>query len=188
MKKLRFGVGVYDGKNMSATKAYFFWQNMLKRCYCEKRLDDFPTYRQCSVCDEWKTFSEFRKWFDKNYIDGYELDKDIIKKGNKIYSPQFCSFLPQRLNALIINSKKARGDLPVGVSYHAGHKKYQATLHKDGKTVYIGYFNNIEDAFLAYKKAKETYIKKLAAEYYDRGEITHRVYDALMRYEVEITD
>ena len=57
-----------------------------------------------------------------------------------------------------------------------------------GKKVRVGLFPTIESAFNAYKESKESYIKKIAQEYYDRGEITERVYDALMRYEVEITD
>lgn len=81
-----------------------------------------------------------------------------------------------------------RGTLPVGVAFHQKHNKYQATIHKDGKTTHIGYFNSPEEAFIAYKKEKESYIKQLAKEYYESGAITRRVFDALMRYEVEITD
>ncbi len=185
---LRFGVGINDGENNSDSTAYLFWQNILIRCYCKPRLEKFSTYKECSVCEEWKNFSSFKRWFDENYIAGYELDKDIIVKGNKTYGPDKCCFVPSRINTLLINSRKSRGILPVGVSFHKGHKKFQATIHKDGKTKHIGYFNSPEEAFRAYKFEKESYIKKLAQEYHDAGLITNRVYDALTKHEIEITD
>lgn len=161
---------------------------MLKRCYCKPRLKKFPTYNGCSVCDEWKTFSSFKAWFDKNHIDGYDIDKDILVKGNKIYGPDTCCFVPKRINYLFINNRKARGKFPIGVSYHSGHKKFQAAINHEFKTVHIGYYKTPEEAFLAYKRTKESYIQQLAKEYYESGAITKRVYDALMRYKIEISD
>jgi hypothetical protein len=90
------------------------------------------------------------------------------------------------INSLLISCKATRGDLPIGVVKN--HNGFTAQLKENKKQKYIGYFDTIEEAFNAYKKAKEAYIKEVAQEYYDKGEITERVYDALMRYEVEITD
>lgn len=50
----------------------------------------------------------------------------------------------------------------------------------------IGYFDNFNDAFLAYKKAKEAYLKEQAEKW--KGKIDERAYNALMNYTVEITD
>lgn len=54
--------------------------------------------------------------------------------------------------------------------------------------MYLGSFKNANDAFLEYKKAKEGYIKELATIYYNDGNITKDVYNALLKYEVEIDD
>jgi len=55
------------------------------------------------------------------------------------------------------------------------------------KTIYIGRFSNPKEAFYdGYKPFKENYIKQVADEYKDK--IPEKLYDALYRYEVEITD
>ena len=38
------------------------------------------------------------------------------------------------------------------------------------------------------KKQKKQYIKEMASEYYSRGEITEKVYNALMCYKVQMYD
>ena len=114
-----------------------------------------------------------------------ELDKDTLVKGNKIYSPETCIFVPQRINYLFLNSGGSRGLLPLGV-YTVG-KKYASRTSKNGKrSVYLGSFDTPEEAFLAYKTAKEAYIKEVADEYKDK--IPKKLYDALYAYTVEITD
>ena len=73
--------------NGKHTKPYKTWVGMIERCYCTKRLLRFPTYSDCTVCDEWHNFQNFAIWFDDNYIEGYHLDKDVKIKGNRVYSP-----------------------------------------------------------------------------------------------------
>jgi hypothetical protein len=72
------------------------------------------------------------------------------------------------------------------VSIHGA--KYQSYLHRKDKLAHLGTFDTPYDAFNAYKIAKEQYIKELAEKYIQEGKITEKVYNALMRYEVEITD
>ena len=190
-RKLVCGVGVFDAdysklKDERTKKAYRDWNNMLQRCYGKSNFPSKPAYKECVVCEEWHSFLKFREWFDENYVEGYFLDKDVLVKGNKIYSPNTCSYIPSFINTLLLNCRSARGKYPIGVQKH----KYGfcAKLYKQGEPHYIGFYKNEEDAFLAYKKAKELYIQEVAQKYYDNGEITKRVYDALMKYEVEITD
>ena len=104
-----------------------------------------------------------------------------------MYSPDTCCFVPNEINALFIKHDSKRGKYPIGVSLH--NKKFCARINifKKG-SVWLGTFDTPELAFLAYKRAKEAYIKDTAQMYYDKGKITKRVYDALMKYEVEITD
>lgn len=78
--------------------------------------------------------------------------------------------------------------MPVGVSVSENGLKYKAAYDRNGKSTLIGQFDTPEHAFLAYKKAKEEYIKEVAQEYYNSGKIDKKVYEALLRYQIEITD
>lgn len=183
------GEGRYDASiNRKGTKYYNIWTGMLKRCYNPKVIKRNPTYKGCRVHDSWHNFQVFAEWADKNYyqIEGevMSLDKDILIKGNKIYSPDTCIFVPQRINNLFTKNDKCRGDLPVGL-YH-DKKKYRAQCNVNGKQKYLGCFDTPKEAFQVYKKFKENYIKEIAEEYKD--EIPSKLYKALMRYEVEIND
>ena len=87
---------------------------------------------------------------------------------------------------VFVKKNKNRGNCPIGVHYNKGIKKYIAQLEKDGKCIKIGNFDSKNTAFQAYKMAKEKYIKEVADEYKDK--IPKRLYDAMYKYEVEITD
>ena len=107
--KLVYGVGFndYNGNikyNHVHIPSYHTWVEMLKRCFCDNFKNRNKTYTECNCCDEWKSFSAFKMWFDNpanGYKDGYCLDKDILIKGNKIYSPSTCCFVPNEINVLL---------------------------------------------------------------------------------------
>lgn len=105
--------------NFSKNISYTHWYAMIRRVYSEKQLQLKPTYKRVEVCEEWLNYTNFKKWFEENYyiIEGQqmELDKDIIEKGNKIYCPEKCIFLPHSINSLFTKSNKSRGKLPIGV-------------------------------------------------------------------------
>ena len=84
-------------KEYGVFKSYTCWYHMIERCY-DKTLPSYINYggRGVMVCDEWKLYSNFKKWYDDNCIDGYEIDKDI--KGGMIYSPQTCIFISKEHN------------------------------------------------------------------------------------------
>ena len=113
-----------------------------------------------------------------------QLDKDILNKGNKIYSPNSCIFVPTRINQLFAKADALRGDFPIGVS-RSGNK-FRTRLHILNGEKYLGTFNTPEEAFYAYKTFKEQYIKEVAEEYKDK--IPQKLYEAMYKYEVEITD
>lgn len=179
------GVGINDvfGEERNIM-IYNRWKAMIKRCYSPDFHKKEPTYKDCSVCDEWLTFSNYQKWFLENYKEGCHLDKDLLIKGNKVYSPDTCCFIPQRINNLMMTAKLIRGEYPIGVTKWNG--KYLSQIGHSRKK--IGTFDTPEEAFQAYKNEKERLLKELAQEYFDRREITKKVYDALMRYEVEPDD
>lgn len=188
-KKIIFGVGINDSDevihiNGECFPSYKHWYLMMRRCFDIKTLERNPTYKYCSVCDEWKYYSNFKKWFDEHYVDGWCLDKDILIKGNKIYSPETCCFVPNEINLLFTKRQNCRGILPIGVS--SSGLKYKAYMNIYNKKKYLGTYNSKEEAFSVYKANKESYIKEMAIFF--RNKISPKVYNALMNYKVEITD
>ena len=189
-KRVLYGIAINDVDESVGKSGgwYYPWSDMLERCYDKEFHKKNPSYVGCLVCDEWLMASGFKKWYDEHYIEGYSMDKDILNKGNKLYSPDTCVFVPHRINTLILNGKMRRGNLPIGVSRSSDKKRYVAGFHLDGKRKHIGTYDTPEEAFFAYKSAREAYIKEVAVDYFNRGLISDVVRDALFRYEVEITD
>lgn len=197
-----YGVG-YIGEekykiseNSKQSKCYKVWSKMLQRCYDEKLHEKRPTYKGCKVCEEWLCFQNFAEWYYNNYYEIESermcLDKDILNKGNKLYSPENCIFVPNNINMLFTKRDNKRGEYPIGVHYHKRNKKFQASFNiydfkeNKNKSVFLGYYENIEKAFEVYKEFKEKHIRKVADYYKDQ--IPSKLYDALYTYEVEITD
>ena len=185
--KLILGVAHNDCDGDSHTKAYIHWRNMLARCFDEKYKKGSPTYTNCSCCEEWLLFSNFKRWYESFNCPDYHLDKDILVKNNKVYSPETCCLVPPEINTLFTKRQNDRGKQPIGVCYIKRSGKYSATIHKM-RNVHLGFFDTPEEAFQAYKSAKEQYVKEIATQYFQEGKITQRVYQALMEYQVEITD
>lgn len=181
------GIGEYTKK----TKQYSYWQNMMTRCYNKNTHNVRPNYDACEICEEWHNFQNFAKWFDENYYDVGDgdkmcLDKDILIKGNKIYSPDTCVFVPNRINVLFIRSDKVRGGYPIGVYYAEDRNKFRSICNIGKEKRNLGTFDTPEEAFYKYKEFKEQYIKEVADEYKDR--IPHKLYEAMYKYEVDIND
>ncbi len=145
--------------------AYRAWTSMLSRCYSKKRLDRFDSYIGCYVCDSWLLFSNFKEWFDKNYVDGWQLDKDLIVNGNREYSPENCAYVPQQLNVLINSAKKIRGKYPLGVTYHKSSGRFRALVSIGSQQIHIGSFSNEIDAKNAYDRVKAKWVFSLTDEY-----------------------
>ena len=193
--KLVYGHGTNDldgpvKVNGKTLKFYHAWTDMLRRCYSGEYQDRFPTYIVCSVCDEWLLLSNFKEWFDVNYHEGMELDKDILIQGNKIYCPEACRFVPQYINSLLTDAGAARGAYPLGVTavklkaengqittaYRAqcsdgkgGHP------HKD--------FSTIPEAVAWYSTKKKEVVKEIVLESFWRNEIMSDVATALLERE-----
>lgn len=186
-----WGINDYGGLvkiNGKMIPGYNTWYHLIQRCHNPRDLKRNPTYKDCVICEEWRYFSVFKTWFDEHCVVGYELDKDIIKKGDKVYSTEFCCFVPHAINCLFIKSNAARGKYPIGVFWRERDKCFNASCCVYGKNIYLGSFKTPELAFNAYKKAKEAYIKKVACQYFLDDKITLRVFHALMDYVVLITD
>lgn len=187
-----FGVGILGEEFTSqdrGSKEHTLWRNMLKRCYCEKSIIASPNYYGCNVSDKFKHYTLFKEWCNKQIgfdQDGWQLDKDILVRGNRNYSENNCCFVPREINSLLLKSDKKRGETLIGVHFHKQHNKFQAQFSVKDTKQHLGWFTTEIEAFYAYKQAKEAYIKEVANKWKDQ--IDHRVYEALMNYQVEITD
>jgi len=171
--------------------AYQTWVDMLKRAYTEKK--GRCNYFGVIVCEEWHNFQSFAKWcYSQDFFNikdkngkRYEIDKDILVKGSKIYSPETCCFVPSEINCLFIRNKRFRGKYPIGVTKIGEY--FTARLSKGfGNRVFLGSFKTETEAFLAYKQAKELYLKELAEKY--RNKVCYKTYLTLINYEVDIDD
>ena len=188
-----FGVGFNDVDFSIKIGGKMVWQhqlwvNMIRRCFCEKYKLTRPTYYGVTCCDEWLSFGNFFEWVNKEvgYSGkpvGMELDKDLMVIGNKTYSPTNCSFVPRAINALLNTHGNTRGQWPLGVSFYKKSGEYRAQLNYGGVVRHLGYHNTPEDAFSAYRLAKEAQVKVVATQH--RGSIKPAVYEALMNWKVE---
>ena len=195
-----YGIGYLgEGKykvleNGKHTRIYQTWIDMLKRCYDEKYHEKHPTYKDCKVCEEWHDFQNFAEWYYNNYyeIEGerMHLDKDILIKRNKVYSPETCVFVPQAINSLFIKRQNNRGESVIGTTPYQGKYMAQCSIinPKTGKSKreYLGIYDTQEKAFEVYKYYKEKNIK-IVADYF-KGQIPQKLYNALYNYEVENDD
>lgn len=166
------------------TQHYQYWTNMLTRCYDPNYLIKYPTYKHCKVCDEWLDYQEFALWIDPYLTEnkkGWHLDKDLLFKGNKIYSPETCVLVPEEIN-LILGNKGFSSELPVGVTRSKVHSKFMATLNENGKPRYLGIFNTPEEASSCYIINKELQVRAVAEQWKDS--IDFRLYTVLSNFKI----
>ena len=190
-----FGVGVVGTKypsevNRVKTKEYALWHSMLTRCYYDDYKKKYPTYIGCEVSDKFKSYEYFYEWCSKQVgfgVKDWHLDKDLLMKGNKVYSENTSVFIPSEINSLLIKRTASRGNHLIGVSWSKRDKAFISRVHKNkGVSEWLGYFNTEIVAFNAYKVAKESFIKEQAEKW--KSQIDIRAYEALMKYEVNIDD
>lgn len=196
-----YGVGIVGKKyptiiNGKDIKEYKSWHSMLQRCFDEKLKNKHPTYKDVSCCEEWLNYENFYEWLheQENFVkwlnneDRWSLDKDILIKGNKIYSPNTCCLVPIGVNNLFIKNNVNRGSLPIGVVKHGRGYRVMCCNPFTSELENLGVYLTIEEAFQVYKEHKENLIKQIAEIEYNKCNITKKCYDAMMNYKVEITD
>lgn len=170
-------------------KSFSQWNDMLRRATNENFKNRSLTYKDCSISENFKDFNCFHAWclqqvgYNEN---GYELDKDVLIKGNKEYSEKSCCFIPKEINMQFVKSNAIRGDYPIGVTKVKSTGKYTTQIKRKRLGTYCSSSSSVEEAFFKYKKVKEDYIKYLADVYKDK--LDEKVYKALYAYEVGITD
>lgn len=184
MKKgLVFGVGINDAdytttkfveyprvngkrvrKRIWICPYYSAWRSMLKRVYCNNYKESFPSYETVDVCKEWHRFSVFRSWMETQDWEGKELDKDLLSKGGKVYSPTTCCFISKQINMFMTESSATRGQWPIGVCFVEATGKFRTQCRNPflGKQETVGNFSTPEEAFLAWKVRKLALARMLA--------------------------
>lgn len=187
-----YGVGVVGYEDVSVDgvllKSYEVWKSMLMRCYC-KKASGLSRYEDVTVSDTFKYYKNFKDWC-QNQIgydqEGWHLDKDLLVKGNRVYSENACCFvLPEINSALCDQTNKNKNGLPTGVSKVG--KKFQVRCRVNGKhSKHIGIYTTVDEATKAYKYVKESHIKSLADKW--RNMINPRAYEALINWEISIDD
>ena len=196
LAKTTYGVGYigygHNHKCADSKKLFKVWSGVMQRCFDPLWKDRHKCYEQTKCSEYFLCASNFIEWSKSqvgyNSTDDFgkpfALDKDILVKGSNTYSSETCAFVPREVNNLILTNRKNRGGLPIGVSTKAG--KFRARVSINKQETALGVFNTVDEAFYAYKQAKEAYIKEVANKWKDQ--IDNRVYEALMNYQVEITD
>lgn len=107
------------------------WRAMFKRCYAGDEY--YHTYGDTVVHRDWENFQNFAEWYNSNYKQGWDLDKDLkSNEGIKIYSQDTCCFLPPKLNKQLSNSY---GSVPTKEG-----SKYRSRISFNGKTYELGRF------------------------------------------------
>lgn len=193
MTPVMYGVG-YHGilYENSYCESYQRWHYIMNRCYSKAIHELQPEYEECIVCEEWLNYSNFKLWYDEHSIvwkilgEDFEIDKDILIKGNKVYSAETVSLVPKLINSLFTNGRKNRGDYPLGVYFDEERQKFRACMSFMGDRLKLGTFDTEEEAFARYKEYKEDLINDIAEQY--KGEIPDKVYQAMINWVVEITD
>ena len=194
-----YGIGVVGTKypsrvNGVQTKECALWYSMLERCYSDGFKNKRPTYEGCGVSDKFKSYEYFYEWCNEqigfdNDSNGnpFHLDKDLLVKGNKLYSESTCVFIPREINQLLIKCTASRGEHLIGVYWSKTANAFVARVSRNkGCSEHLGLFNTELEAFNAYKIAKEAFVKEQANKW--KSQIDPRAYNALMNYQVEITD
>lgn len=182
-----FGIGFIGqgdascGENGRISKCYNVWSAMLSRCYNTKR-DGLQSYYGCRVSDPWHNYQNFSSWFKGNYVEGWELDKDLLVRNNKVYSPEACCFLPKELNNIFRKKRQTSKQikLPRGVQ-KLPSGKYEAASSFNGERKYLGSYSLVEDAWSVVKAFVEDKVLILSDKY--KSQLNPTVYSALIGYE-----
>ena len=195
-----FNVGMIGNKypaftNGKATKEHLIWRHMLERCFDDKFKNKHLAYQNVSCCNEWLIFENFYEWLhsQENFEkwlnnDKWAIDKDILVKGNKIYSPETCCLVPQNVNKLFTKRDALRNDLSIGVRKNGNGFLAQWCNPFTNKKEYSKTYSTIDEAFEQYKCSKESLIKQVAQDELSKGNITLQCHNSMMNYVVEITD
>lgn len=150
---------IFTTHGKSNTRLFKVWCNMRARCY-NKNNTNYKNWgaRGITVCNEWK--NDFMKFYDWAMANGYDetaprgkctIDR-IDVNGN--YEPSNCRWTNMKTQS---RNRRNRNVFNCnGVSFDKRSKKYMASIQ-----IWLGSFDNLEDAIKARKEAEKIYLKEL---------------------------
>lgn len=180
-----YGVGINDYEYPVKIKGkhipeYLVWRSMISRCY-NTNYHKSKNYENHTVCEEWLSFSNFKKWMDTKDWVGKQLDKDLLIENNLIYGTDTCVFISSALNKFITTKHNYRGECPLGVTRQNDGNNFVATVSVNSNNVYLGSFRTMYEAHCAWRNEKmkllNEYIKNEKDPDVVRG--LNRVYEKL---------
>ena len=196
-KGVKYGVGINDADYKVGLNCPFYntWSEMIRRGYSEKEKSRHESYRDVSVCKEWLRFSKFKAWMEKQDWEGNDLDKDILFKGNSVYSPETCVFVPSYINTLLVTSDAIRGKWPLGVSLlkdqiaKGRSKIFRASIKNKRSTVKqknLGHFTSVSEAHKVWQLAKYEIMSERLEEYLEDTSFNIGVFNAIRLRAIEL--
>lgn len=182
-----YGYGINDvdylievkiGDKRKECPYYRKWKKMLERVYSIPYHSRKPTYKDCTVCDEWHYLSQFKAWMEVQDWKGNDLDKDVLFPNNKHYSPETCVFIPRKINTFLLDGEKLRGKYLIGVTWNTRSNRFQSQIRYNNKNIYLGLFDTEIEAHNAWKDHKIMQFNELINDpvnaYIKFGLIKHR--------------
>jgi hypothetical protein len=100
------------------------------------------------ISEDFLTFSNFKKFMDKNDWQNKTLTRELHSIDNTYYSTDTCHFVCDDVLALV--KRKSFASDYVGLFYDARQDKFRATIFFRGKRIYCGTYKKADDARKAY--------------------------------------
>ena len=144
-----YGVGILGVRSATTKYKAFYeiWLGLLSRT-CYHRVDCLPTYKDCTIDKSWLYLPNFINWYVSqiNYNttileilklekSEFQVDKDILNKGNKLYSPEFCTLVPATINKALSYSYSKESNLPICICHSTHHYGYQVAVNYNGNRI-----------------------------------------------------
>ena len=183
-----YGVGVIGDKYPCQVGGkrkleYALWKGMLRRCYSPKEQAKNPTYEGCTVSENFKSYEYFYEWCQEQKgfgLPDWQLDKDLLVKGNKVYSEDTCCFLPRVLNSAIANKRSEVNKIPIGVRKDKNGKFFGYCRVEEGRPIVSIPYDTIDEALEFYRTIRKEYVRRMARSY--KKELSDKAFKALMLY------
>ena len=139
---------MYVRHGLRAHPVYGIWADMIKRCENPKH-SQYHNYggRGITVCEAWRQdFSVFLEDMGER-IDGATIERDDVDIG---YCPSNCRWEQDRgMQAFNTGPRKNNISGKAGVMWDSQRDKWQAFIYKDKKKVFLGRFDDLQEAVSA---------------------------------------